>query len=164
MDESRQQPVASHTLRMDNYNWMRSVDKRLHIVGDWVLPFAVPYRVIGLFVVVAVPQWTIMGLFGVPVSLETFWWYVLPPAVVAGFANALKVQGKPLVGWLLVNLRFWARRPVSRSIINTRRVIVSTDIWSPDHPAYEWQRNVTERDTHRLVAHFSTASHAGGAQ
>lgn len=135
---------------MDNYNWMRSVDKRLHIVGDWVLPFAIPYRVIGLFVIVAVPQWTIMGFLGVSLSFATFWWYALPPAIVAAFANALKVQGKPLIGWILVNVGFWVRRPLARGRTQTRSIRLSMDYWRPRHPAYDWQTNSTDR----LVRHI----------
>lgn len=119
-----------------NYTELKRVERRLHSIGDWVLPFAIPYRGLLAFVLIAIPTWVLLSLLGVQLQLEQLWIWLSPPGLGAAAVYALRIQGKSLPAVLDAHVQhavWWlAHRNDSRS----HEYVLMCLRWVPDHPAY----------------------------
>lgn len=126
----------SSQLVLRNYTEVKRIEKRLHSIGDWVLPFAIPYRGLVLFVVIGVPTWLVLNLVDVPLTLDQLYLWIGIPGIGASLAYTLRIQGKSLPAVLDAQVRhslWWLRH---RNNSRPHEYMFLAVIWRADHPAY----------------------------
>lgn len=128
--------MSDPTLVLRNFTEVKRIDKRLHSIGDWVLPFAIPYRGLGLFMVLAIPTWLILSVVGVGLEPGTLWIWLVPPFLGAALAYTLRIQGKSLSAAMEAQVSFAVWWLAHRNDAATREYEVLCVRWVPDHPAY----------------------------
>lgn len=128
---------AGNDLVLRNYTEVKRIERRLHSIGDWVLPTAVPYRALGLFVLFAIPSWLLLSAFGVPFEPATLWVWACLPGLLAAAAYTVRIQDKSLPALVETHVRFALRRMAHRNDTATKRVQLLCIRWTPTHPAYQ---------------------------
>ena len=128
--------ASSAQILLRNFTETKRIDRRLYAIGDWVLPAAIPYRGLGIFLGLAVPLWLIYSAIGLEVEMDNLWIWVSPPIIGATLGYAVRIQGKSMTAVIAANVSFalwWLRhRHDSRS----RTVRLLCVVWRPDHRAY----------------------------
>jgi len=84
-------------------------EKKLYSINDIALPFAIPLRTLGVFVLTALPWWILMGAIlhvpfdgGVAIVI-----YFGPPALVGWLGSRPIFEGKSLFQFARSHLLYW---------------------------------------------------------
>lgn len=119
-----------------NYTETARVERRLYSIGDWILPFAVPVRALVLFLIMGIPLWLTLQVFGVSLGGYGFWIYSGPPGLGAYLLYALRVQGKSMGAVADAHARFVWWWLLHHNDTTTKRFRLLCVAWRPTHPAY----------------------------
>lgn len=130
---------AAAQILLRNFTETKRIDRRLYAIGDWVLPAAIPYRGLGIFIILAVPLWLIYSASGLQVEMDNLWIWLSPPILGAAMGYAVRIQGKSMTAVITANVSFgwwWLRH---RNDSRTRTIRLLCVLWRPEHRAYKIQ-------------------------
>lgn len=82
------------------------MEKKLYAISDFSLPVPIPLRVLGVFVLVAVPWWVFVGLIHIPFSSPWYLIWIVPPGAVAYFGSRPIFEGKTLMQYARSRIQF----------------------------------------------------------
>jgi hypothetical protein len=83
-----------------------AMEKKLYSISDYQLPVAIPLRVLGVFVLAAVPWGLLMFLIHMPLTSPGYLVWIGPPALVGFFASRPIFDGKTLFQFLRSKFTF----------------------------------------------------------
>lgn len=83
-----------------------NMERKIYAIYDIALPFPIPLKVAGVFLVIGVPWFILLSLLHVPFGNPWYLIYLLPPLGLAYGATRPIFQGKTIVQWAFSMARY----------------------------------------------------------
>lgn len=84
-----------------------TADMKMYSVNDIALPFPISLRVLGAFIVSAIPWWVILGVLNVPLQAPWHIVWAIVPGGIAFLSSGNFFEKKTLVQYIKSRVGYW---------------------------------------------------------